>query len=100
MMSRTPSSTFALCAALGLLVVGCNKKADEVAPEVVTGEIMPGSISDAMINLDTSTATPPMAPVIASPKASDKKPAGDGKPAVDEDPAPPEKPAVASADPE
>lgn len=55
--------TFALSLILGLSVTGCNKTADDSSDTATTGEVLPGSISDAMINLDTSTASPPMAPV-------------------------------------
>jgi len=55
----------ALSLILGLTVTGCNKKADDSAAAAATGEVLPGSISDAMIDLDTSTASPPMAAVKA-----------------------------------
>ena len=55
--------TFALSLALSLLVAGCNKQADGGTAEASTGEVLPGSISDAMIDLDTSTASPPLAPI-------------------------------------
>lgn len=104
MMHRTPKPALALCATLGLLVAGCDKQAESTSEDAVTGEVLPGSISDAMIDLDTSTATPPMAPVIPTEKTPAKALASDdapdeaeaGEPAA----APAEKAPVASVDTE
>lgn len=76
-----------LCCSLALLVAACNKAADESAAESGLGEVLPGSISDAMIDLDTSTASPPMVAVrepakkAASPSSSSA--AAEVKPAAE-----------------
>ncbi len=104
MINRTPTMALTLCAALGLLVAGCGQKAETTAGDAVTGEVLPGSISDSMIDLDTSTATPPMAPVKPTEKVAAKASPGDPAPAVADDAepaaAPAEKAPVASADSE
>lgn len=104
MINRTPTLAFALCATLGLLVAGCGQKAENAAGDAVTGEVLPGSISDAMIDLDTSTATPPMAPVKPTEKVTAKSSASEAAPdvaqAVEPAAAPAEKAPVSSADTE
>lgn len=104
MMRRTSTSAFALCVALGMIVAGCDKTAQSTTGDAVTGEVMPGSISDAMIDLDTSTATPPMAPVKPVEKTTAQSKADDTAPATGEeaepDAAPAEKAPVSSADTE
>ena len=104
MINRTPILALALCAMLGLLVAGCGQKAETTAGDAVTGEVLPGSISDAMIDLDTSTAMPPMAPVKPVEKTAAKASASDAAPDVTQvaEPAaaPAEKAPVASADTE
>lgn len=49
--------------ALCLVTAACGQKADDGSATTATGEVLPGSISDSMIASDTSTASPPMAPV-------------------------------------
>ncbi|WP_372731222.1 hypothetical protein [Novosphingobium sp.] len=103
-MRRTSTSAFALCVALGMILAGCEKATDSATGDAVTGEVMPGSISDAMIDLDTSTATPPMAPVKPVEKtavqASSADAGPEGEQAAEPDAAPAEKAPVASADTE
>ncbi|WP_225207121.1 hypothetical protein [Novosphingobium huizhouense] len=49
-----------------LALAGCGKQdADKGAP-AAGGEVLPGTVSDAMIDLDTSTAQPPLQPVAPS----------------------------------
>lgn len=60
----------ALCFTLAMLVAACNKTPDESAAAPASGEVLPGSISDAMIDLDTSTASPPMAAIKTPAKKS------------------------------
>ncbi|MFN3425168.1 MAG: hypothetical protein ACK4UL_01170 [Novosphingobium meiothermophilum] len=64
-MNRT-SIILALSGA-ALLLTGCGKQPDETKTVAEGGEVLPGSISDAMIDLDTSTAAPPMAPARPAP---------------------------------
>ena len=63
------------------------------------GEVLPGTVSDAMIDLDTSTATPPLEPVRPSGDARVARvPAGDASDAASED-APASAPAPAQVEP-
>ncbi len=59
----------ALCLPLLVTVAACGKKADDAKAAATGTEVLPGTISDAMIDLDTSTASPPMEPVKAEAKA-------------------------------
>lgn len=87
--------------ALGLALGGCGKKADDKAAAAAGAEVLPGTISDDMIDLDTSTASPPLAPVrtekkkAAAPSASE---AAAEAPVAGDDPA--AGVAAGSADPE
>lgn len=56
------SAALAIC----LLTAACGQKSDDGNATATTAEVLPGSISDAMIDLDTSTASPPMAPIRAA----------------------------------
>lgn len=60
--------SLAFCLTFGLLLTGCGKKADDGTGAASVGEVLPGSISDAMIDIDTSTATPPIAAIKESPR--------------------------------
>ena len=62
---------------VGRLVAGCNKKSDDGTGTASVNEVLPGSISDAMINIDTSTAAPPMAAIKESPKKAIAPRSGD-----------------------
>lgn len=72
-----------LALGLCLLAAACDKKADEATTSAAGAEVLPGSISDAMIDLDTSTASPPMAAV----HAEKKKAAPDASEAAADEPA-------------
>ena len=72
-----------LALGLCLMAAACDKKADEATTSAAGGEVLPGSISDAMIDLDTSTASPPMAAV----HAEKKKAAPDASDAAADEPA-------------
>jgi hypothetical protein len=86
---------------LGLALGGCGKKADDKAAAAAGAEVLPGTISDDMIDLDTSTASPPLAPArtekkkAAAPSASE---AAAEAPTAGDDPA--AGVAAGSADPE
>lgn len=72
-----------------LPLAACGKKDSDEKAATVGSEVLPGSISDDMINLDTSTASPPMAPVKAEAKAkTSAKPADAEEPDDAEAPAP------------
>ncbi len=73
--------TLALC----MLLAACNQQAEEKGASAQSAEVLPGSISDAMIDLDTSTAAPPLAPV--KPKAGAKAAPDASSPATEQEPA-------------
>lgn len=84
------SATFALC----FLLAACNQQAEQGKAAAAVGEVLPGSISDDMIDLDTSTAAPPLAPV--KPSAT-KKAATDGGAEAESEEAEADAPAQAPA---
>jgi hypothetical protein len=95
-MIRRPL-TLAICLALA----ACNEPPEQGKAAAASAEVLPGSISDDMIDLDTSTAAPPLAPV--KPTATKKAATDDGDEADSEEadadtPAP--APAVESPDTE
>lgn len=93
-MTRTPV-ILAIC----LLLAACNQQAEQGKAAAASGEVLPGSISDGMIDLDTSTAAPPLAPV--KPTATKKAATGDGDEAESEEvEAEADAPAVESPDTE
>jgi hypothetical protein len=92
-MRRPSTSALVICIALGLLATGCGKKTEEATGDAVTGEVLPGSISDAMIDLDTSTAAPPLAPVKPADKTTVQGSPSDAAPDVVADTEPAAKPA-------
>ena len=53
---------FLVAAVLTLALCGCGKKADSGA-KAAGGEVLPGTISDAMIDSSTSQAEAPMMPI-------------------------------------
>ncbi|WP_298282111.1 hypothetical protein [Novosphingobium sp.] len=55
----------ALCVALA----ACDQQGGDKSAPAGSGEVLPGSISDDMIDLDTSTAAPPLAPAKAKAAA-------------------------------
>ena len=66
-----------LLATAVLALAGCQSEKVDSNAKAAGGEILPGTISDAMIDLDRSTATPPLAPATAAKgdagqKAKDK----------------------------
>lgn len=95
-----------------LLLASCGKSSAPQAASTASGEILPGSVSDAMLDTDRSQAQPPLAPAAhsaakkvdsnasaeasetatdvavtnavtpAEPEASRPKPAASAKPAV------------------
>lgn len=72
-MTRTlPVLTFALMAGPLLLLAGCDSLSAPKAGPTARGEVLPGTVSDAMLNTDRSQAQPPLAPVAKSPADKDK----------------------------
>ena len=73
---------------------GCGQKDDGKTAQAAGGEVLPGTVSDAMIDLDTSTATPPLQPVQSTGAArTASAPTGDASGAPDEAALPPQAPA-------
>jgi len=72
MRSKSYLSALVLLATLG----GCQKgaEADKGAAKAAGGDVLPGSVSDAMIDLDGATGTPPLQP---PPKAKADSAAAD-----------------------
>jgi hypothetical protein len=70
-------SLFALCA-ICLLLAGCGKAAQPPAGKAAGAQVLPGTISDAMLNLDQSRAQPllqpPPRPVAAASEAASDAP--------------------------
>lgn len=70
-LPRRPARAAALLATLTLALAACK---DEPKPAqktggAATGEILPGSASDAMIQYDTLRSQPPLAPPVVSSSA-------------------------------
>jgi len=49
-----------LIAAAALLLAACNSSKNEPAAKAAEGEVLPGSVSDAMLPYDTVTSAPPL----------------------------------------
>lgn len=62
-----------LILAAALTLPGCNKEAAKPSGGTADGEILPGSISDAMLPLDTVRSQPPLAPKVESSGKPDAK---------------------------
>ena len=83
-MNRTlPLPALGLVLSPLLLLAGCGKPSAPQAGPTASGEVLPGTVSDAMLDTDRSLAEAPLAPVAAS--ASSK--AGTGAAATASDPA-------------
>ena len=52
---------FALCATL-LMLAGCNKGTEQPAAKAASAQVLPATVSDAMLNLDRSHAQPLLQP--------------------------------------
>ncbi|BEV02386.1 hypothetical protein [Novosphingobium olei] len=99
-----PARLFLFAPLAVLALSACGKKDDGNAAQAAGGEVLPGTVSDSMINLDTSTSEPPLQPVQPSAGAKTAKaPADDASGAADEPeaeaPAPAAAPAAASPPP-
>lgn len=66
-LPRRPARAAVLLATLTLVLAACDKepKPAEKTGGAATGEILPGSASDAMIPYDTLRSQPPLAPHVA-----------------------------------
>lgn len=87
--------TLALCIA----TAACGQKADEGKATAAGGEVLPGSISDDMIDLDASTASPPLAPVKPAAKKGSAPDASEAAADAEEAPAAPAPTPTSSASP-
>lgn len=97
-ISRLTSRPLVLALGLGLLLGGCGKKAQDKGTTAAGAEVLPGTISDDMIALDTSTASPPMAPVHVDKKKASAEASDAAEDAAPEEDAPAAAPAPDSAD--
>lgn len=97
-ISRLNSRPLVLALGLGLLLGGCGKKVPEKETTAAGAEVLPGTISDDMIALDTSTASPPMAPVHIDRKKASADASGAAEETAPEEDAPAAAPAPDSAD--
>lgn len=66
-MTKPPLILAALAATALLAACNDTKPAQQAQ---AGGEILPGSISDAMLPLDTATSQPPLAPKVEKPAAN------------------------------
>lgn len=72
-MTRTlPVLTFALMIGPLAALTGCDSFSAPKAGPTASGEVLPGTVSDAMLSTDRSQAQPPLAPVANSPADNDK----------------------------
>lgn len=73
---------YAVMFAMGLALAGCGAKKSPKAEDqrTASGQILPGSISDAMIAYDALTSQPPMAPRAAPAVAAVAESAGGDAP--------------------
>jgi hypothetical protein len=77
-----------------LMLAGCDSLTAPKAGPTASGEVMPGTVTDAMLDTDRSQAQPPLAPVANSPAEKGKK--ADGATASE---AAPDSSAAAEANP-
>lgn len=86
---RPLSRAMFVLAAVGLLASCSAKKATKSDDQrTATGQVLPGSISDAMLPYDTATSTPPVAARHASGMSSDGGDSAAGPPVADSSDAP------------
>lgn len=66
-MKRTlPLSALCLVLSPLFLVTGCGKQSGPQAGPTASGEVLPGTVSDAMLDTDRTQAEAPLAPAAAS----------------------------------
>ncbi len=63
----------ALASVLLLMLAGCDGLSAPKAGPTASGVVLPGTVSDAMLNTDRSQAQPPLAPAAISPANKDRK---------------------------
>ncbi|WP_421851454.1 hypothetical protein [Novosphingobium sp.] len=85
MIRLLPSRSLLLVLAPLLLLGACGKSSTPQAGPTASGEILPGSVSDAMLDTDRSQAQAPLAPVAhsAAPKVDTSAAADASDPATD-----------------
>lgn len=81
MKRRVPTISVALALVACATLVGCGKKAgnDNGKAQAAGGEVLPGTVSDAMIDLDRSQAEAPL----QAPKPGEAAKAGAAAPVAD-----------------
>ncbi len=98
MIPLLPFRPLILALAPLLLLGACGKSSAPQASSTASGEILPGSVSDAMLETDRSQAQAPLAPAAHSSAAkADSSATGDSSAAAADAAAPTE---AAAADPE
>ncbi len=106
-MTRTPPPLALSLALFALaMLAGCDSAFAPKAGPTASGEVLPGTVSDAMLDTDRSQAEAPLAPTAPSAASKDDKPMAASDAAADtsaptEGPAPdtdaPAKPAPAAS---
>ncbi len=67
----------------GLALAGCQEKKQAPAKGTAGGEVLPGTVSDAMLPIDTVRSQPPLAPKSEPSGAKSGKAEASGKPAAE-----------------
>ncbi|MEI6640639.1 MAG: hypothetical protein WCL10_01290 [Novosphingobium sp.] len=109
MTRMLPTPALAMALAPALMLTGCGSSSTPQAGPTASGEILPGTVSDAMLDTDRSQAEAPLAPAAhsaatkanpaatASNAASDGSAAGVGAPAGEAPNTSPPKPGTAAS---
>ena len=84
------------CAALLLALGACGKGADQTAGKAAGAQVLPGTISDAMLNLDQSHSQPLLQPVQHTKDAAPDAATDDASDAAADTPVKPDAPAPAN----
>ncbi len=85
-----PARACCVLAATVLLLVGCSKPADQPAGKAAGADVLPGTISDAMLDVDQSRSQPLLQPPPPSKAAAVDTPSDDASDAEAEAPAKPD----------
>jgi hypothetical protein len=86
---------FVTCAAL-VLLAGCGKAAEPPAGKAAGAQVLPGTISDAMLDVDRSQSQPLLAPPPRARDATIDTATGDASDAPSDAPVLPDAPATAN----
>ena len=64
MIARLPAAALVSLALCALPLAGCGKKSGGSDQRTASGEVLPGSISDSMLPLESVTSEPPIAKIV------------------------------------